>query len=100
MDLIDKNKHQIIHICQKHDVEMLYLFGSILRKDFTNESDVDVLVRFKSNSYQGAFNRLMDFKHDLEILFERSVDITVERQFRNSIFQQEIERTRRMIYAA
>ena len=100
MDLIDHNQDKIFRLCQKHEVEILYLYGSVLGAEFNQDSDVDVLVRFKSKSYQGAFDRLMNFKSELESLLERQVDITVERKFRNSIFKEEIERTKHMIYAA
>lgn len=37
---------QIAAFCQRHHIRKLSLFGSILRGDFTPNSDVDFLVEF------------------------------------------------------
>ena len=37
---------QIKKFCQRHNIRYLALFGSILREDFTKNSDIDVLVEF------------------------------------------------------
>ena len=58
------------------------------------------LVVFQRNGYEGAFEQLMNFKEALEQLLGRPVDILVDRPFRNSIFQQEVDQTRRSVYAA
>lgn len=36
----------IAEFCRRHQVRRLSLFGSVLREDFTAESDVDFLVEF------------------------------------------------------
>lgn len=41
---LDVNK--IIEICRQHDVSWLGVFGSVARGEATEESDVDLLVRF------------------------------------------------------
>jgi predicted nucleotidyltransferase len=39
--------------CQRHRVQRLSLFGSVLRDDFTQESDVDVLLGFEPGAGWG-----------------------------------------------
>lgn len=39
-------KSKIEQFCQRHYIRKLALFGSVLRDDFTDQSDVDVLVEF------------------------------------------------------
>jgi len=34
--------------CQRHSIRALWLFGSVLRDDFSPESDIDVLVEFEA----------------------------------------------------
>jgi uncharacterized protein len=34
--------------CRRHHIRKLSFFGSVLRKDFNQSSDVDVLVEFES----------------------------------------------------
>ena len=40
----DTNK--VIEICRRNDVAMLGVFGSVARGEATEQSDVDLLVRF------------------------------------------------------
>lgn len=39
--------------CRRHDIRRLALFGSVLRDDFTDESDIDVLVDFAPGKAPG-----------------------------------------------
>ncbi len=39
---------QIAEFCRRHHIRRLALFGSVLRDDFADDSDVDVLVEFES----------------------------------------------------
>ena len=41
---INLSQEEIKQFCQRHSIHKLSLFGSVLRDDFTNESDVDILV--------------------------------------------------------
>jgi len=38
---------EIAAFCRRHGIRRLALFGSVLRDDFTADSDVDVLVEFE-----------------------------------------------------
>lgn len=45
--------------CRRHHIRRLALFGSVLRDDFTPDSDVDVLVEFEPGHTPGlAFFRM------------------------------------------
>lgn len=92
--------NQIQQLCAEYQVRQLDVFGSVLREDFNAKSDIDFLVVFQRNGYDGAFEQFMNFKGALEQLLGRPVDILVDRPFRNSIFQQEVDQTRRSVYAA
>jgi predicted nucleotidyltransferase len=47
MSQIDIPLHRLTDICQRYEVSELAMFGSILRRDFHDNSDVDLLVEFK-----------------------------------------------------
>ncbi|MBZ0301892.1 MAG: nucleotidyltransferase domain-containing protein [Anaerolineae bacterium] len=47
---------QLEAFCQKYYIRKLALFGSVLREDFTNESDVDVLVEFEDGHTPDFFD--------------------------------------------
>ncbi|MCH7626958.1 MAG: nucleotidyltransferase family protein [Chloroflexi bacterium] len=44
---------QIESFCRKHHIDRLALFGSVLRDDFTPDSDIDVLVEFNPDHIPG-----------------------------------------------
>ena len=80
---------QIKAFCQKHHILKLVLFGSVLREDFSDESDVDVLVEFEAGQTPDFF-ALYDIEQELSTLLEgRSVDLVTQkalnRHLRDSI---------------
>ena len=44
--IIDNYKRKLLEICKENDIVFMAIFGSILRDDFRDDSDVDLLVRF------------------------------------------------------
>ena len=46
---------EIADFCRRHGVLKLSLFGSILRDDFREDSDVDMLVEFQPGRTPGMF---------------------------------------------
>ena len=78
----------------------LYVFGSVLREDFGQQSDVDMAVVFSRTGVAGSFDQYFDFKADLEQLLGRPVDLVCAAGVRNSIFRRELYETKRLIYAA
>lgn len=64
---IPVDDEELAAFCERHGIRKLALFGSVLREDFTPESDVDVLVVFDEEAIPGFF-RLMDIRRELEDL--------------------------------
>lgn len=66
----------ISSFCRRHDVRKFSLFGSILRDDFDEESDVDVLVDLGGRHIDvHVMFRMID---ELEVMFGRKVDMIEE----------------------
>ena len=64
---------RIAEFCQRNHIRRLALFGSVLRDDFTPESDVDVLVDFEPDARVGfAFITMQD---ELSDMLGRRVDM-------------------------
>jgi len=88
--------------CKKWKVEELAVFGSALREDFGNESDVDLLVRFAP----AATWTLLDharMERELEEILGRSVDLVTREAIEESpnwIVRREILKSARIAYAA
>ncbi len=78
-------------------VEKAWVFGSFARiVDFSNESDIDLMVVFKKNSKVTLFD-LVEMKQDLKQLTGRLVDIVEEGRELKS-FSQKIRKERLLIY--
>ncbi len=48
---IDIPQDKIAEFCRRNRIRKLALFGSVLRDDFTPQSDVDVLVEFEQDAH-------------------------------------------------
>ncbi len=93
---------KIKEFCRKRQIAELSFFGSILRDDFTPDSDVDVLVRFAPETHYGMFD-LVEMELELQELLGRKVDL-IEReaieQTPNYIRRREILSSAEVVYAA
>jgi len=98
IDFFKKYQTQIQLLCSEFKVERLYAFGSVLRKDFSLESDIDLIVAFDENQKISLFKHYFGLKTALEKLFGRNVDLIEEKPIRNPILKEEIETTKRLIY--
>jgi len=57
---------RIVDFCRRHHIRRLALFGSVLRDDFTPDSDVDVLVEFDEGNTPGfAYFTMQDELSDI-----------------------------------
>ncbi len=92
-------KTKIAAFCQRWKVVGFALFGSVLRPDFTPESDVDVLVTFAPGAEISLFD-LAQMQIELEALFKRPVDILEKEALRNPYRKREIFSSAQMVYMA
>jgi predicted nucleotidyltransferase len=91
-------RKKIVEFCRRWDVTEFSLFGSVLRPDFRPDSDVDVLVTFSNEAEISLFD-FVQMKLDLEILFNRPVDLVEKEALENPYRKQEILKTAQVIYA-
>lgn len=88
-------------LCRRYHVRRLELFGSAASSAQAEVgSDVDLLVDFDplpTGQYADAYFGLLEA---LEILFGRSVDLVVASAIRNPYFQDSVDRTKMLLYAA
>jgi len=85
--------------CRKWRVQELALFGSVLREDFTPESDVDVLVTFDREAPWSLWD-VIAMREELEQMLGRKVDLGEREAIRNPFRRREILRTHQVIHAA
>jgi predicted nucleotidyltransferase len=71
-------KEQLAAFCQANHVRRLSIFGSALRLDFNEQSDVDVLVEFEPDHVPGLFG-IARMERELSALFGgRQVDLRTQ----------------------
>ena len=65
---------EIRAFCERHPIRRLALFGSVLRDDFSPDSDVDVLVEFVPDSGV-TYLDMAAMQEELAALLGRSVEL-------------------------
>jgi uncharacterized protein len=86
-------------LCRKWKIQELGLFGSVLREDFSPNSDVDVLVTFDPEAPWSAWD-LIGLREELEALLGRKVDLVEKDAVRNPFRRREILKSHQVVYAA
>jgi uncharacterized protein len=71
---IEISYEAIADFCQRWKIARLGLFGSVVRDDFTSESDVDVLIYFAEPPHYG-FRQWFAMEEELAELFQRPIDL-------------------------
>ncbi len=94
---IDIPREEIADFCRRNRVRRLALFGSVIRDDFTVESDVDVLVEFESG-YAAGFV-FFQMRRELTSMLGREVDMHTAASL-SPYFRQEVLDEAEEIYVA
>lgn len=68
----DKIKEIVVPILKKHNVKRASLFGSIVRDDYTEGSDIDILVELQEDTSLLDF---IDIKLEIEDAANKKVDL-------------------------
>lgn len=92
---------QLTEFCQRWKVAELALFGSVLRDDFSANSDIDILVSFVPHHSWGL--EFIQMREELTTLFKRPVDLLTRQSIMNShnlLRRQAILDSAEVIYAA
>lgn len=71
---IEIDMDALAEICRRYHVRELSLFGSVLRDDFGDQSDIDVLVEYEPDARVSLFD-MSDLRYELIDLFGREVDL-------------------------
>lgn len=91
---------EVERLCRRHGVKQLDVFGSALRDDFAEASDIDFAVEFKPDApHEGWGGPYLDLLLALKDVFAREVDLVSYRAVRNPYFKRELDETRVNVYA-
>jgi hypothetical protein len=88
--------------CERWKITELSLFGSVLREDFREDSDIDVLVSFSEGAQWTLFD-LVQMQDELKEIFGRDVDVVSRRGLessRNHLRQRAIMESTEVIHVS
>jgi len=89
---IEVPREEIEAFCRRNRIRKLAFFGSVLRDDFTPESDVDVLVEFEPGARVGL--RFFALEQELSELLGHKVDLNtpgfLSKYFRDQVLAEAV----------
>lgn len=89
---IKLDRQNLAQTCHKYHVRKMALFGSILREDFSQDSDIDILVEFEAGKTPGW--EIVTMADELSAIFRRTVDLRtlgdLSRYFRDEVAQEAV----------
>ena len=98
MNIIESNIVALRKLCKKHQVDKLFVFGSVLTPRFARHSDIDLIVNFQDIDLYDYADNYFDFKNSLENLLEREVDLLEDKAIKNPYLRQSIDSSKQLIY--
>ena len=85
------SEEKLSEFCNKRNISKLSLFGSALRDELNENSDIDLLVEFKQNNVPGLM-KLAEIELELTEMIGRKVDLRtpaeLSRYFRNEVLSK------------
>jgi predicted nucleotidyltransferase len=69
--------------CQQRQITELSVFGSILRKDFDFNSDIDLLVKFDTKAHISLMD-MIKIENEFETLLKQNIDLVSKKAVENS----------------
>ena len=99
--LISQHADELAELCRRHHVKRLEVFGSAAVGDFNpKHSDIDFLVDYHPFPGPGKADAYFGLLEDLQQLFERPVDLVVDRAIENPYFRKSLDETKIPVYEA
>jgi hypothetical protein len=91
-------KEQIADFCRCRHIRRLAIFGSALRSDFNESSDIDILVEFEPEHCPGLFGMARMERELSALLGGRKVDLRTPEDL-SRYFRQEVLNEAEVQYA-
>jgi uncharacterized protein len=100
--IIEPRRGELIELCRSFGVARLEVFGSAATAEFDPaRSDIDFLIEFLPDQDLGPWlTHYFELQARLEALLGRPVDLVMSTAVTNPYFARELNRTRRLLYAA
>lgn len=97
---LDSYIDEINQLCENHKVRQLFAFGSVLNNEFTEDSDIDLVVDFIAlDPFEYAEN-YFGLKFALEDLLKRQIDLLEQKALKNKYLAISIDNSKKLLYEA
>ena len=98
MKELNDHIEQIKQLCDAHDVNSLFAFGSVVSGSLKAESDIDLIVDIGTKDPLDYSDNYFDLKVQLENILNRSVDLLEDKAVKNRFLKKQIDNTKVLIY--
>jgi predicted nucleotidyltransferase len=96
--VIDFGTNEFITLCKSHKVKELYAFGSVVNGNFTDQSDIDLLINIDESDPLARGELLLSIWNKFEAYFNRKVDLLTPNSLKNPYLKQSIDNTKKLVY--
>jgi len=93
------DERTIYEVVKRYKIKELSVFGSSIRDDFNDRSDVDFVIVFQNSKEISLFD-LLDIQEFFESRLSRKVDLVEPEGLRNPIRRKNILESKEILYAA
>ena len=97
-DEVNFQSTEFFNLCKIHKVKELYAFGSVVNGNFTDQSDIDLIVEIDDPNPLNRGELLLLLWDQFEQYFNRKVDLLTFKSLRNPYLKDSIHNTKRLIY--
>jgi predicted nucleotidyltransferase len=95
---LDTYTDEINALCIRYKVRSLCVFGSVLTDQFSEKSDIDLIVDIDVEDPYDYAERYFDLKFALEDLLKKPVDLLENRAIKNPYFLKNLENSKSLLY--
>jgi len=97
--IITENIEKIKEYCKKYKVKELYAIGSVVSNRFSENSDIDLLIKFDNISIEEYTDNYFTLHKLFRKIFNRKIDLITDKSLNNPFFIKTIEKSKQLLYA-
>jgi predicted nucleotidyltransferase len=90
-------RDRLARFCESNHINRLSLYGSVLGHDFSQDSDIDMLIEFEPGTKAGFF-KLAQMENELSEILGRKVDLRTPAEL-SRYFRQDVLENAKVEYA-
>ncbi|MGZ3872701.1 MAG: nucleotidyltransferase family protein [Mucilaginibacter sp.] len=95
---VNFGSNEFVSLCKLHKVKELYAFGSVVNGNFTDQSDIDLIVEIDEADPINKGKLLLSLYDKFEELFNKKVDLLTFTSIRNPLLEEYIGTSKKLIY--